>query len=187
MLVLNIFQNWLLFHIIHIWKYPHCQSFEVYCPLTNGQWFYERMSLFFQLLSICLFACFIFENKQNISQQVLAEGERNIKVEKGGRELRNLQHLLICSCARLCYISLKRRWMYSVFSPQQLLDVKRRRRNRGIEVFCSAFLVMSQFESLLWAYGDSIFASPSLEDCKRPLACEKQQCYFFLTFPIFRD
>lgn len=37
------------------------------------------------------------------------------------------------------------------------------------------------------AYGDSIFASPSLEKFKMPLAWENQQCYFFLTFPIFRD
>lgn len=47
----------------------------------------------------------------------------------------------------------------------------------GLNLFL--FLVIRQFESLLRAYGDSIFASPSLEDCKRPLACEKQQCYFF--------
>lgn len=50
-------------------------------------------------------------------------------------------------------------------------------------IFFFSFLVMRQFESLLRAYGDNIFASPSLEDCKRPLACEKQQCYFFFNVP----
>lgn len=58
-----------------------------------------------------------------------------------------------------------------------------RNENQGIDFFFFSFLVIRQFESLLRAYGDSIFASPSLEDCKRPLACEKQQCYFFFNVP----